>query len=147
MVNCKLSRNIGRMRGADDSEAARLLRDRPQIEPVVEAIFARLAEENRGTPIFIMMDGPRQRMFADERSQAQLRWLPEMMSRLAKAHGFVFVDLEPRLKSFTARSGKSVSFESDYHWNRAGHQVAADAITEALMASGVTRSRGLSPAQ
>ena len=71
-------------------------------------------------------------MFADPRSQEQLRWLPEMMGRLSALHGFTFIDLGPRLQSFTARTGQPVSFDSDYHWNRAGHEVAAEALLEAL---------------
>ena len=131
VINCKLSRNVARLRRTGESEASRLLRQRAKIEPVVEAIFTRLRAENPQTSILIMMDGPRQRMYADARSQAQLRWLPALMSRLSKAHGFEFIDLEPRLRSCT-RSGQAVSFETDYHWNHAGHTIAAEAVLEAL---------------
>lgn len=139
VINCKLSRNVTRLRRAEESEAARLLRHRPKIEPVAEAVFARLRAENPQTPIFIMMDGPRQRMFADARSQAQLRWLPEMVGRLSRAHGFEFIDLESPLKSYSQRSGQPVAFESDYHWNAAGHAVAANALMDAM------RRRRLAP--
>jgi hypothetical protein len=140
IINCKLSRNMARLSPAGQNVAARLLRNRPVIEPVVEAVFAKLAAENPDTTIVIVLDGPRQHMFADAESQAQLRWLPEMMSRLSRSHGFEFIDLGPRLSSFTERSGRPVSFETDYHWNDDGHRVAASAVLEVL------RTRGLAPA-
>ena len=132
IINCKLSRNVARLHPEGQNVALRLLRNRPAIEPVVEAVFAKLAAENPDTSILMVMDGPRQRMFADAESQAQLRWLPEMMRRLSQAHGFEFIDLGPRLKAFTESSGRPVSFETDYHWNTDGHAVAAGAILEAL---------------
>lgn len=139
VINCKLTRNFSRAFDRQGSQAAFLLRQRPVIEPVADAIFARLQAENPGIPVIVLLDGPRQRMFADERSQERLRWIPAMMRRLSRKYGFEFIDLERRLEESSVRTGKRVDYESDYHWNEAGHRLAADALLLAL------RRRGLAP--
>ena len=62
-----------------------------------------------------------------------------LMREFCAQEGIAFLDLTAELQS-TLRTGRNVYFPDDSHWNAAGHEVAARAISRLLRAQGTVTS-------
>jgi lysophospholipase L1-like esterase len=62
----------------------------------------------------------------------------ELMSTFCAERGIAFLDLTPVLEA-SVDSGRNVYFPDDSHWNAAGHDAAAAALTDFLRARGLVR--------
>jgi lysophospholipase L1-like esterase len=65
--------------------------------------------------------------------------LNDLMREFCAQEGIAFLDLTKGLQS-TLRTGRNVYFPDDSHWNAAGHETAARAISRLLRAQGLPTS-------
>ena len=65
--------------------------------------------------------------------------LNDLMREFCAREGIAFLDLTAELQS-TLRTGRNVYFPDDSHWNAAGHEVAARALSRLLRAEGAVTS-------
>lgn len=83
--------------------------------------------------VAILVDGIRPELYDAARLAAARqsffgRMREDLLSE-ARARGFAAVDLELDFVAEHARSGAHFEFSTDYHWNSAGHAVAAAAVS------------------
>ena len=62
--------------------------------------------------------------------------LNDLMREFCARERIAFLDLTPELQS-TLATGRNVYFPDDSHWNAAGHEVAARAVSRLLRAQGL----------
>ena len=98
--------------------------------------FLRDVPERIGLPpdrVLFTLDGFR---YADA-AQAGAGTYFDLMRRAfvekAAALGYEVIDLDTRFIQRHARTGESFEFYDDNHWNAAGHEVAAQAVTESKL--------------
>jgi hypothetical protein len=72
--------------------------------------------------------------------------LNDLMREFCAQEGIAFLDLTAELQS-TLGTGRNVYFPDDSHWNAAGHEVAAQALSRLLRAQGTLTSGSSSVAR
>lgn len=82
--------------------------------------------------IVLVLDGLRPHLYAEEdlvvAEESAWAELRSYVTERATARGFEVLDLQPRFVELHGREGTRFEFETDNHWNAAGHAVAADAV-------------------
>lgn len=114
-------------------------RARPQArraadEAVTEYVFAKLKEltSEHDAELLLVMDGDRNDIYrAYENglsSETETSELNAMAARVADTNDIHFIDMHPVFDQAFRERQEKFNFESDYHWNSRGHQVAAETI-------------------
>ena len=103
-----------------------------QIEAATDYLFGLLVDsaKNQGADLILVMDANRQAIYegrpgADVGGAGKLN---RLASRLAKAHGIQFLDLDSAFRTDWLQNKKRFEFPDDNHWNLRGHREAARAI-------------------
>jgi len=82
--------------------------------------------------VLLVVDGMRPELYdPPQLERASTSFFGVMRARLleqGRARGFEVLDLQPAMREFFERDGRRLEFPTDYHWNAAGHQAAADAV-------------------
>jgi hypothetical protein len=68
--------------------------------------------------------------------EMQIRKPQEVATRMADSLGIEVIDLLPRFRRWTAEGAAPLYLGWDGHWNSTGHRVAAEQITDQLVATG-----------
>jgi len=94
-------------------------------------VIATLRAENPGTPLVFVMDGLRGELGRPRGEESPLAWMGDAVRDAAHREDALFLDLHP---VFAERFEAEGPFQSkaDFHWNAAGHRVAARALEDFL---------------
>lgn len=131
---------LGPARASDPRYAANIdvsevLPREADIRVATHYAFARLSAlaSSAGASLHLVMDGDRGAIQAGVVSSPALV-LNAIVADTARAQGLPFLDLHPVFAADWAKQQKRFDFPSDAHWNAHGHQVAARAIAQFLLA-------------
>jgi hypothetical protein len=105
---------------------------RIEIEQAAEYICRRLRAENPDKKIVLVMDGPRNDIYAGSLSNSNVLFLNQMMAKHAAAHDLDFIDLSYVFQEDFRKNKKMFNSEYDSHWDSYGHQVVADTLYKYL---------------
>lgn len=101
------------------------------IRTATDHIFGRLASVSRehGIRLLLAMDGHRAAIYdGSPAGQEAPLALNAIAAEFAARHEIPFIDLHPYFEAHWRQHRQRFEFPSDGHWNRLGHQIAAEAI-------------------
>jgi hypothetical protein len=116
---------------AADAEAARIAGSLRAIDAFLEDLPRRAGLPSQR--IALVIDGMRPQLYEGRAAVEAVRdaYFPRMrdafIERASRA-GFEVVDLHPAFTADFREHGERFEFETDFHWNAAGHRVAAEAL-------------------
>ena len=109
----------------------RLADSRLADEAVTDHVFGEFAAlaGTHGFQVLVVMDGDREAIYRGEDADtSRVLDLNRLAARQAAAHGLAFLDLHPVFQEDFRQHGRRFNFIHDGHWNRYGHQRAAEAM-------------------
>ena len=82
--------------------------------------------------LLFLMDGDRQAIYDGAKDDGRARPLAinKLVGELTARHGVPFLDLHPHFASDWRRHRVHFEHEKDWHWNAAGHRLAADVLAD-----------------
>ncbi len=117
---------------AEIADSSRVRESRRAVDYVLEALPKRTGL-SAGQMLFIM-DGKRPQLYSDsglvEARESYFELMRVYLQHAAQTRGYEVIDLEPRFVTKNRGDGTRYEFETDGHWNSAGHAVAAAAISQ-----------------
>lgn len=113
-------------------DAVELQRHRELVERATFDLVDRIRQENPDTEIIFMMDAPRTDIYEGKPGEGRLGWLHQLMRRACERSGCRFLDLTTPFRERYERDHVPFNFPNDYHWNEAGHALAAEVLDAAL---------------
>jgi len=100
----------------------------------------RLTATECGARLAVAIDGDREVIYSGRSEPSSRLRLNEIAIAVAQRQHVPFVDLHRVFRRDYLLHGQMFNFESDYHWNRRGHAVAAAAIKDLLIGTGLVPS-------
>jgi hypothetical protein len=113
-----------------DVDKAKFLKER--IRKAIDYIHRTIIRENNGKPVVFLMDAPRRDIYNGTLSESNVRWMNDLLEEKTAQYGLPFVDLSDEFRRLFEAEKVHFEWESDYHWNEDGHQVAAYALYRKL---------------
>lgn len=111
------------------------------IECATRYLIERLASENRGRRLIVVLDAPRPAIYATVLAVApQLKRLQALMGKACLASGCTLVDMEGPFRTEYSRTGERFEFPGDGHWNEKGHRLVAEELRKAIASGAVGQS-------
>lgn len=82
--------------------------------------------------LLFLMDGDRQAIYdgATDDGRARPLAINQLVGELTARHGVPFIDLHPHFARDWRQRRVHFEHEADWHWNAAGHRLAADALVD-----------------
>jgi hypothetical protein len=101
---------------------------------VVGELVGEMAAASRaaGTD-FLVVNRPNSANFYPTDFSGEINLPEKQVAELAATHNFSFVDLRPWFSRDWEAKHERFEFAEDSHWNRHGHEVAAQALRELLL--------------
>jgi hypothetical protein len=134
-----LGKNRNGERYAANVDVHDLVRYRGEIEQVVAYTFDKLAQENPGKQIIVVMDAPRADVYRDAVESSPVIWLHRVMESCCKKNGIFFLDMTAAFSRSFKLSGERFESRWDGHWNELGHRVVAQLVLAKLSELGLHR--------
>jgi len=135
-ISARLDRLASRIRSTPnynaniDVESVKTIRSR--IETAVDYVLSTLKRESRGRPVVFIMDAPLKDIYANTLKQSDVRWLNELLQHKTLQFGFVFIDLTDAFARIFESEHVRLDVQYDGHWNKRGHEAAAQALHTTL---------------
>jgi hypothetical protein len=115
--------------------------DSTKIAEATDYILRTLKRESGKKPILIMIDAPRNDIYAGTMEVSNVRWLNELLRQKAMQFGFSFLDLTDEFKKSFEADHVRLEWAYDGHWNEKGHRVVANALHKKLRVLDLDESR------
>ena len=107
-----------------------------RIRVATDYLIGRMAAvaKAHGVKLLFLMDGDRQAIYDGAKNDGQARPLAinRLVGELTSRHGVPFVDLHPHFARDWQQRRVHFEHEEDWHWNAAGHRLAADVLVDFL---------------
>jgi hypothetical protein len=113
-----------------DATMRRLHRIRVATDYLIGRMAA--AAQARRVKLLFLMDGDRQAIYDGVKDSGQARPLAinGLVRELTSSHGVPFIDLHPHFARDWQQRRVHFEHEEDWHWNAAGHRLAADVLVD-----------------
>jgi hypothetical protein len=104
---------------------------RANITTATKYVLRTLAKESM-VPVLLMVDAPRQHVYAGTLSTNPVRWMTELVKKEARLLKLPVVDLAEAFTVQYELDGQRFESQYDGHWNAHGHAIAAKAMLPVL---------------
>jgi len=101
---------------------------RSEVEGGMHYLIAKFRAENQGTTIIFMVDGRRGEIYEGFTGGSPLKWTTDMIAVECAENGIGFSDLQSVFADDYTRNHRRFDNGYDYHWDKYGHRVVADAL-------------------
>jgi len=112
---------------------------RTKLDALVRYAFEQYAAvaDSTGGRLLLVIDGPRQDIYRGTPVEESEDYIyHDITHAVADDLGLSLLDLTETFASAYASEQQKLNFENDYHWNKRGHQLVAQAIFDTLMGLG-----------